>query len=72
MSRLRDATLRLEQAVDRLEGAAAKVLDADGAEGLAAELASARREYEVLSRTTNEVSDKLDRAIGRLKLVLES
>ena len=72
MSRLRDATLRLEQAVDRLETAAATVLDADGAEGLAAELAAARKDYEVLSRTTTEVSDKLDRAIGRLKLVLES
>jgi len=73
MSQVEEAMMRLDQAVDRLEESLGAALGRGGsAEALAAELAAAKREYAALAETTDEVGAKLDKAIGRLKFVLES
>lgn len=72
MSRIEDAAERLGAAIERLDLAARHAMEnsARSAE-LAAELDKAKRDYAELSRVTDEVSDKLDKTIGRLKFVLE-
>lgn len=73
MSRIDDAITRLEDAVESLENACVTVLARGGdAESLAAELEAARSDYAALAATTDEVSQKLDTTIGRLKFVLEN
>lgn len=73
MSRLDEAVKRLDGAVDRLEQSLAAALRRDSGDGsLAGELEAARRDYAALAATTDEVSTKLDKAIGRLKFVLDS
>ena len=67
-----DAAARLEAAIERLDTAAhhAVELSSRSAE-LQAELDAAKKEYAELSKVTDEVSEKLDKTIGRLKFVLE-
>jgi hypothetical protein len=73
MSKVDEAIKRLDGAVDRLEESLAAALGRGGSsEMLVAELAEAKRDYAALSATTDEVSTKLDTAIGRLKFVLDS
>lgn len=73
MSRLDEAATRLAEAVEKLERVSGETLSADEeVEMLTEELAVAREDYEELSRTTDQVSERLDSAIGRLKFVLES
>ena len=68
MSRLDEAVKRLDGAVDRLEESLAAALRRDAnSESLASELEAARRDFAALAATTDEVSSKLDHAIGRLK-----
>ncbi len=72
MGRLDDAIARLDGAVDGIETGVAAALGPDGRSGaLAAELAAARRENAALSAAAAEADAGLDRAIGRLKSVLE-
>jgi len=72
MTRLDDAIKRLDGAVDKLEDSLADALNRGGStESLAAELAAAKRDYAELAATTDEVSQKLDATIGRLKFVLD-
>ncbi|MBU0724831.1 MAG: DUF4164 family protein [Alphaproteobacteria bacterium] len=78
-----DAALhRLSQSIDRLDAAAAQPradgtaeMDVQGeAEigALKAELAAIQARYAELSQTTSVVTQRLDSAIDRLKLVLEN
>ena len=72
MPQLDEDAARLEAAIERLDSAAhhAVELSSRSAE-LQSELDSAKKEYAELSRVTDEVSEKLDKTIGRLKFVLE-
>lgn len=73
MSKLSDATERLQAAVARLELAAeAQLRDGAGREELQSELATAQAENERLRRTNADISGRLDAAIDRLKTVLEA
>jgi hypothetical protein len=73
MSNLDDAINRLDGSVDRLEASLTAALGRGGsAEMLASELEAAKRDYAALAATTDDVSAKLDTAIGRLKFVLDS
>jgi len=73
MSQVEEAMTRLDRAVDRLEESLGAALGRGGSsEALAAELAAAKRDYAALAETTDQVSVKLDKAIGRLKFVLDS
>ena len=72
MSRIDAATRRIEQAIDRLERAVSAGGGSRDQSGLEAGLTALRAEYAELSKVTDEVSAKLDHAIGRLKLVLEA
>ena len=73
MSRLETATRRLEQALERLEAA---VTSGSGAQGEDSEvwreaLQRAQADYAVLEQRSDEVSARLDDAIGRLRGLLE-
>ena len=73
MRRLDDAVTRLEGAVDSVETAFVAALARGGdKESIAAELKAAKRDYAALAATTDEVSQKLDTTISRLKFVLEN
>jgi seryl-tRNA synthetase len=73
MNDMEEAVERLDRAVDRLEVSLAAALGrGSSSSALAAELAAAKRDYAALAETTDEVSAKLDKAIGRLKFVLET
>lgn len=76
MSRLDDAKDRLEQAVNRLELAItdSQARNAVGSDEsrLASDLAAAKRDFQKLSSATDQVSDRLDNTIGRLKTMLEA
>jgi hypothetical protein len=73
MSDMEQAVERLDRALDRLEASlTAALARGSSSEALASELASAKRHYAALAKTTDEVGAKLDKAIGRLKFVLES
>ncbi len=76
MSRLEDATRRLQSAIDRLDRAVAtRPLAAsgtsDGDAELRAALDRAKRENAKLQSVASQASKRLDAAIGRLKNVLE-
>jgi hypothetical protein len=73
MTKVDEAVQRLDGAIDRLEESLTAALGRGGSsEILAAELEAAKRDYATLAATTDEVSAKLDTAIGRLKFVLDS
>jgi seryl-tRNA synthetase len=81
MTRLDDATKRLERAIARLENAVnardndagAGPAGATGDDGqLREELEAARQEQSELKAVSREVSERLDSAISRLRAVLES
>ena len=73
MSRLNAARERLDKAVARLEKALEGLDDSDSGDGVAAkgELSAVRRDYAKLSKAADQVEQRLDKAIGQLKLVLE-
>ncbi|MBI1777241.1 MAG: hypothetical protein HYR63_18035 [Proteobacteria bacterium] len=73
MSRLVPAIERLDKALLRLEAAIAKrdAIDRREREALKTALADARAEYARLAQAADSVSNRLDGAIGRLKLVME-
>lgn len=84
MSLIEEAIERLSQAVERLEDACHVSRDERKALGglqsgyaerehqLAAELASARADYDSLQLTSIQASGRIDVAIGRLKAILEA
>lgn len=73
MSRLTEASQRLEQALERLDKALQDKAAGDGQMGdLQKALEEARAEHEGLKEVTKEVSDRLDSTIKRLNGVLES
>lgn len=74
MSRLATARDRLDKAVAWLEAALDGLGGPDGAgdAALKAELAAVKRDYAALAKTATEVDGRLQRTIGRLKLVLEN
>jgi DNA replication initiation complex subunit (GINS family) len=69
MSRLEQATERLQSAIERLEEAAAK---RNSPSELETALEQAREEKDVLRDVNTMVSRRLDAAISRLKAALES
>jgi hypothetical protein len=73
MSRLDEATQRLERAVARLENAATAESASENADDrhLREELSAARKEHAELQAVTRDVSVRLDTAIARLKTILE-
>lgn len=72
MSRLDEAAARLEAAIERLDTAAHHAVELSSRSvELQTELDAAKKEYAELSKVTDEVSEKLDKTIGRLKFVLE-
>ncbi|MDF1792767.1 MAG: hypothetical protein P1U88_12695 [Thalassobaculaceae bacterium] len=73
MSRLNTARERLDKAVARLEKALTGLDASDGvdASALKGELSAVRRDYAKLSKAADQVEQRLDKAIGQLKLVLE-
>ncbi|MHA1536140.1 MAG: hypothetical protein ACTSUD_01175 [Alphaproteobacteria bacterium] len=74
MTRLASAKKRLEDAVARLEAAIKEDggLSAGASRALQAELDTARRENQALARTAGQVSARVDKAIGKIRLVLEA
>jgi len=67
--------------VDRLEEAGMRRLDAMMADGdadevevarLTAELSAVRHDYESLQLTSQQASGRIDKAIGRLRAILEA
>ncbi|MDA0340777.1 MAG: hypothetical protein O3B74_04170 [Proteobacteria bacterium] len=73
MSKLDEAIKRLDGAADGLETSLTAALARGGSsEMLVTELAAAKQDYAALAATTDEVSAKLDTAIGRLKFVLDA
>ena len=73
MSRLTEASQRLEQALEKLDKALQDKSEGDGRMGdLQQALEEARVEHEGLKKVTKEVSDRLDSTIQRLNGVLES
>lgn len=73
MTRLEEATRKLQAALDRLEQAAARrPAEAPDIADLQAEIATLRRENAELRELGGSVSGRLDAAINRLKLVLEA
>ncbi len=65
------AKQRLNSALDRLDAALAKKVDAPAADdGMQAELDAARREITDLKNKNQTVSARLDTAIGNLKSIL--
>jgi hypothetical protein len=73
MSKLEEATRRLERAVGRLEAACNKLHGGGGEEKqLALALSEARAEYEKLADVAGVVANRLDGAIERLNTVLDT
>ena len=73
MTRIEQATQRLVSAVERLEQAVDRQsLQDDGdRERLTRALAAAQSDYAALQNVTHKVTQRLDAAIGRLRLMLE-
>lgn len=83
MSRLLEASNRLKAAIDSLDAAVeshmvrdignqSDAADAvDEAETLKSQLAALREDYDKLATATQTVSDRLDGAVGQLRLVLD-
>lgn len=71
LERLAQAVARLESALARRGGAALSAEMGEGSVELQRALDDARSEYAKLSEVTGLVSQRLDRTINRLKLVLE-
>lgn len=71
LERLAQAVARLESALARRGGAALSAEVGEGSAELQRALDDARSEYAKLSEVTGLVSQRLDRTINRLKLVLE-
>ncbi|WP_231376237.1 hypothetical protein [Magnetospirillum fulvum] len=69
MQRTEEAMQRLGAAIDRLEGAAARVGAGDLL--LAGELRESREDYERLDETVRIVAGRLDDTIDRLRGLLE-
>jgi hypothetical protein len=69
LSRTEEAMRRLGAAIDRLEGASARVGAGDLL--LAGELRGAREDYVQLEETARVVSQRLDGVIDRLRDLLE-
>lgn len=74
MSRLNTARERLDKAVGRLESALEGLdsTDNDDAAALKGELSAVRRDYAKLTKAADQMDARLDKAIGQLKLVLET
>lgn len=74
MSRLENSTRRLEQALDRLEGALASsgARESEDSEVWRDALQRAQADYALLEQRSDEVSARLDQAIGRLRALLEA
>ena len=74
MTRLDEARQKLEAAVTRLEKAARASGSVDGpdAAALRKALDETRAQHDALVKTTGHVSQRLDNAIDRLRLVLEA
>ena len=71
LERLAQAVARLESALARRGGVALSAEVGEGSAELQRALDDARAEYAKLSEVTGLVSQRLDRTINRLKLVLE-
>ena len=71
LERLAQAVARLESALGRRGGSALSAEAGEGSAELQRALDDARAEYAKLSEVTGLVSQRLDRTINRLKLVLE-
>ncbi|MCH2559495.1 MAG: DUF4164 domain-containing protein [Alcanivorax sp.] len=71
LERLAQAVARLESALARRGGSALSAEAGEGSAELQRALDDARAEYAKLSEVTGLVSQRLDRTINRLKLVLE-
>lgn len=73
LSRLVEASARLEQALERLDRALQeKAAGEEETEALRAALNEARKEHENLREVSEQVSERLDATIKRLNGVLES
>jgi len=70
MATLDEATTNLQRAIERLEAAVDQ--RKDQADGLKAELASARQDASQLQESLGVVSTRLDETIARLKNLLET
>ena len=70
MAKLEDALKRLDRAVTRLEKAAGRIGEDNGADNRA--LAAVKADYAALLETTEGVSARLDAAILRLDRMLEA
>ena len=74
MTRLDSAKKRLEAAVARLETAVAgnDRLTGDDPQALKAKVSAAQKENVALARKTGQVSARVDKAIDKIRLVLET
>ncbi len=74
MTQLDSAKKRLEDAVAQLEAAISDNagLSAGDSRALQAELAAAHKENKTLARTAGQVSARVDKAISKIRLVLEA
>ncbi len=70
MGQLEDAQRRLEVALDRLESVAEQAIEAGDTSRFEAELAAVRERSQALEWQSQEVSRRLDGAIGRLRTIL--
>ncbi len=69
MGKIEEVLDRLNQSIDRLETS----LDTlDKPNTIVAELKSAKQDYKDLANVTDDVNAGLDRAIGRLKNILDA
>lgn len=81
MTRIEQALGKLGSAVSRLEQAGMARLESMMSDGMAddaevarltAELSAVRHDYESLQLTSQQASGRIDKAIGRLRAVLET
>ncbi len=74
MSRVEDASERLQAALDRLEKTLEAQMGAGGGKGgeTPAPLQETRRRNQELSDVADQVAQRLDRAVGRINAILES
>ncbi len=74
MSRVEDASERLQAALDRLEKTLDAQMGAGGGKGgeAPAPPQEARRRNQELSDVADQVAQRLDRAVGRINAILES
>ncbi len=74
MSRVENASERLQAALDRLEKTLDAQMGAGGGKGgeTPAPLQETRRRTQELSDVADQVAQRLDRAVGRINAILES